>query len=378
MKTVLIFRHQLFRLSEPFIFHQARNLSRYLPVYVGRQRSGEVPAGAQCLTLADSYGSFASLKACLQIISRSARPYIRLLADYRPALMHAHFGVEGVYALPIATGLRIPLVTTFHGFDATRSTPGLLTSGSPAWLNYVLHRRELKNSGSLFICVSRFIREKLLEQGFPESRTVVHYIGVDTRSITPRDISEEQDIVLHVARLVEKKGTEFLIRAFGRIAQHRPSLQLVIAGDGPLRRMLESLTRDLGVDGRVRFLGALPHPEVLSWIRKAAVLVLPSVVARSGDAEGLGMVLLEAAATGVPLLGTRHGGIPEVVIDGQCGYLAEERDVSGLADRLQALMCDAPKRHEMGIAARRIATERFDIERQTERLETLYDRVLSA
>jgi len=253
----------------------------------------------------------------------------------------------------------------------------LLSAGSPAWVNYVLFRQALKEKGALFICVSHFIRENLLRQGFPEARTVVHYIGIDSRSVSPRDPREEREIVLHVARLVEKKGTEYLIRAFSRVAKIPSKFRLVIIGDGPLRRPLESLAKELGIDGRVRFLGALPHKEVLSWIRKASVLALPSVTARSGDAEGLGMALLEAAAMGVPLLGTRHGGIPEIVIDGECGYLTEERDSNALADCLETLMTDPSRRLEMGMAARRLVVERFDIRRQTERLEALYDRVLS-
>src|SRR6201999_1336894 len=116
-------------------------------------------------------------------------PYLRLLGARRPALLHAHFGIEGVYALPVAKRLGIPLITTFHGFDATLSTAALLRS--PAWANYPLFRRSLARRGALFLSASAFIRERLLAMGFPESRTRVHYIGVDCRAIRPREPGEE-------------------------------------------------------------------------------------------------------------------------------------------------------------------------------------------
>ena len=123
-----------------------------------------------------------------QMISRSSRPHLRLLAERRPALIHAHFGIDGVYALPLARRLGVPLVTTFHGYDATLSTAALLTS--PAWANYPLFRRRLARQGDLFLCASSFIRERVLAMGFPEARTKVHYSGIDYRSVRRRDPAE--------------------------------------------------------------------------------------------------------------------------------------------------------------------------------------------
>ncbi|MHB1240956.1 MAG: glycosyltransferase, partial [Gammaproteobacteria bacterium] len=177
MREVVVYRHNLFRISEPFIVQQAGRLRRFKPLYLGRFRYGSVPLGAESLALEDLAGLGRFHRLVSQVITRDPRSYLRLLAGRRPALIHAHFGVEGVYALRLAKRLGVPLVTTFHGFDATLSTAAMLCS--PVWANYPLFRKRLARQGDLFLCVSSFIRERVLALGFPEERTHVHYIGVD-------------------------------------------------------------------------------------------------------------------------------------------------------------------------------------------------------
>ncbi len=376
MRQVAIFRQNLFRISEPFITQQAQHLQRHQPLYVGRLRFGDPPQGASSLALQDLGDGWSLPRIGWQMVTRTARPYQRLLGAHRPSLIHAHFGIDGVYALPLANRLKIPLVTTFHGFDATLSTAALLCS--PAWANYPLFRRQLARKGDLFLCVSSFIRDRVLAMGFPEARTHVHYTGVDCRLIQPRDPSEETPTILHVARLVDMKGTQYLIRAFRCLAQRHPDYNLVIIGDGPLRRSLCALTKRLQLERRVQFLGALPHAQVVAWMRRAAMLVLPSVETSTGRVEGLGMVVLEAAATGVPVVASRVGGIAEGVIDGQTGFLVPERDVDALSRRLNELLDEPAARLRMRIQARGFVERQFDIRRQGETLEDFYDALLTS
>ncbi|HMI75672.1 MAG TPA: glycosyltransferase [Steroidobacteraceae bacterium] len=374
LPEVAIFRHNLFRISEPFIAEQAQHLRRYRPLYVGRKRFGLPPDGASSLALEDLYKRWKLPRIGWQMLTGDAQPYLRLLGRGRPSLIHAHFGIEGVSALGLAMQLEIPLVTTFHGFDATLKTHAML--GSPAWFRYPLLRRRLAREGNLFLCASSFIRQKLLETGFPESRTHTHYIGVDCQTIRPRADFEETPLILHVARLVEVKGTRYLLRAFATVARKYDRVQLLIIGDGPLRRQLHALTASLGMRDRVKFLGAVPHVAVLSWMRSAAMLVLPGIRTATGREEGLGMVLLEAAATGLPIVGSRVGGIPECMLEGKTGFLVPERDEDALARRMAELLEDPVRRHRMGAAGRALVEDRFDIDRQTAVLESFYDSLL--
>lgn len=371
---IIVFRQNLFRISEPFITQQAQRLWRYRASYLGRLRYGDPPQGARALVLGDAGRWRAFPQIGWQMVSRDPRPYLRLLEGMRPVLIHAHFGIDAVYALPIARRLGIPLVTTFHGFDATLSTAALLCS--PAWANFPLFRRRLARQGNLFLCSSSFIRDRVLEMGFPEDRTHVHYTGVDPAAITPRDRSEETPTILHVARLVEMKGTRYLISAFKLLQIRHPDARLVIIGDGPLRHSLCRLVEALELSDSVRFLGALPFTQIVMWMRRAAMLVLPSILTASGRVEGLGMVLLEAAATGVPVVGSHVGGIPEAVIDGETGFLVPARDPEALSRRMSDLLDEPLLRHRMGGRARAFVEQHFDANRQNDKLEAYYDKLV--
>ena len=374
LREVAIFRHNLFKISESFIAEQARHLRRYRPLFLGRLRYAETPAGLESLALEDLARRSPMALVAWQLVTRDTRPYRRLLGARRVSLIHAHFGTNAVYALPLARRLGVPLVTTFHGHDATLSAPALL--GSPEGVYYRLLRDRLAREGSVFLCTSAFVRDRLLALGFPASRTRVHYIGVDCEAIRRREPTEETATILHVARLVAVKGTEYLIRAFATVAARRPEVPLVVIGAGPLERRLRRLAASLGLESRVRFLGARPHGEVLDWMRKASMLVLPSVRTASGRVEGLGMVALEAAASGVAVIGSRVGGIPEAVIDGRTGFLVAERDVAALGRRMLDLLDDPALRHRFGAEARAHVEQHFDMRRQTVELEDLYDAVI--
>ena len=372
-RVVAIFRQNLFRISEPFITEQAERLVRYAPFYLGRRRYGAAPAGARSFALADRGRLRAMPAIARQMATRAAAPFERGLGGTPLALIHAHFGIDAVHAMPLARARGIPLVTTFHGFDATLSTAALFSS--PAWVNYPIFRASLARRGALFLCVSRFIRDRVLAQGFPPSLTRVHYTGVDCRTIAVRDAAEERPVLLQVGRLVAMKGTATAIDAFARLADRHPALRLRIVGDGALRRGLEAQARQTGFGDRIEFLGALPHGEVLRLMRAAAVLVLPSVTTGTGRTEGLGMVLLEAAATGVPVVASAVGGIPEGVQDGRTGLLVASRDAGALADALDVLLADEALRRRMGADARRFVEQRFDNRSLGRALERLYDEV---
>jgi glycosyltransferase involved in cell wall biosynthesis len=181
--------------------------------------------------------------------------------------------------------------------------------------------------------------------------------------------------LVHIARLVEKKGTRYLIEAVAQIHHKFPELTVDIIGDGPLRHSLHAQVERLGIKGSVRFQGTQTHHAVRDMLKGATALVLPSVRAMSGDAEGLGLVLLEASAAGVPVIGTHHGGIPEAVRENVSGLLVPERDSGALAEAIDTVASDDALQRRLAQGARRLACERFDINRQSAELEALYRRV---
>lgn len=378
MPRIGIYRHQLFKVSEPFITDQAGRLVGCEVVYIGRERLGSAPPGSESCALRDVPAQRTRRALVWQVATRDPRPYLRLLDGRAPDLLHAHFGVEGVYALPLAARWQIPLVTTFHGFDATLTRAALLRSGHPSWWNYVWHRRDLIERGDLFICVSEYIRKRLIEMRFPEARTVVHYLGVDVEAILPATARSATPTIIHIARLVEKKGTRHLIAAFAQLHRRCPDAVLLIVGEGPLEGALRAQAAELAVDHAVRFFGALPHSQALELLSRSWILSLPSVTDHLGELEGLGMVLLEAAACAVPVVATWHNGIPEVVVDGVTGSLVAEHDEQKLAARLLELIRDEALRDRMGRAARSRAEQHFDLARQSAALSRIYVATLRA
>ncbi|MBV7407498.1 glycosyltransferase [Maritimibacter sp. DP1N21-5] len=368
--TAAIFRLQLFKGSEGFIAAQACGMTRYRPVFTGRTIFGERPCG-DCVMPPDK----SVWGGTRRVVLRDPRHYVAGLQPFAPSVLHAHFAIDAVYALGVARRLGVPLVTTLHGFDVTRTDRALLLSGRPALVNGVLHRAALQRHGDLFLCVSEAIRHAALARGFPAEKLRVHVIGMDVDRLAPRSDAGGPGSILHIGRLVEKKGTRYLFLALAQVLADHPEARLTIVGDGPLRRPLERLAGELGVTHAVRFLGHLPHAQVLDLVRESAILAVPSVTARDGDREGLPTVVTEAGATGVPVVGFASSGITEAVVSGETGLLAPERDVVGLATHLSSLLADEGCRRRMGLAARRRVEQHFNIRTQTAALEKIYDEV---
>ncbi|MEP6568088.1 MAG: glycosyltransferase, partial [Mesorhizobium sp.] len=276
----------------------------------------------------------------------------------------AHFGQNGERAAALKKwkALKPPIITIFHGADV--AIPARQAGLATQYAGLIKH-------GSLNLTVNDFFRTMLLEAGATQASTTVHHMGIDCREISYRWESWEgtQLVVTTVCRLVEKKGVEFALRALASLTASHPEIdwRYDIIGDGPLRTDLEKLAVELGLTGRVTFLGSLPHIEVKRRLRMAHLFLLPSVTAGDGDMEGIPVALMEAMAAGLIAVSTYHSGIPELIEDGETGLLAPERDVSALAGKL-AWAAEHPKECEpIALAARRKVEEDFNADILNER-----------
>jgi len=366
-----IFRHTLLPPSEAFIAEQTSHISNFEVHFFGRERGEGSFDLTNChLIQRDSENGF--LEKALYTLSGRNKSLLQKIKSVSPLLLHAHFGVEGVYALRFAQQLRIPLLTTFHGFDATQSITGLLMNRKISHLHYVAGLKRLRQEGNCFIAVSNYIRQQLIKQGFDKGKIIVHHPGIDTNRFKPELMGDDGQTILTVGRLEEKKGMMFLIQAIMQIRKEFPKVRLEIIGDGYLRPSLEQSVEKLKLTQSVVFRGTCTHDEVAKSMKKAAVFCLPSVTGKDGNSEGLPSVFLEAAASMKPVVGTYHSGIPEAVYDGETGFLVPERDIDSLADRLTILLKDPLLRAKMGEAGRKKVEIDFDINKQTKRLEDIY------
>ncbi|HSR00113.1 MAG TPA: glycosyltransferase [Sphingomicrobium sp.] len=368
--TVVIYRSPLFNASETFVRAHPEQLRRYRPLLAGLEDKGNIPLKLLGSTYLPQHRS-ERLRGRLGDLGWLASR----LTPEEPRLIHAHFGPDGLTALPLALRLRIPLVTTLRGYDVSRTQRSLLLSGRLSWIRYALGRERLMRGGDLFLAVSDALRSMAIRAGYPADRTLTHYNGVDLKAFSPSG-GADGTTILHVGRLVEKKGTALLLASLARTRAVHPKARLVIIGDGPLRSSLEDLSGQLGLGEAVRFLGARPSSVVTEWMRRAAVLAVPSLTARDGDAEGLPNVAVEAAASGLAVVGSDHSGIPEAIADGRSGFVVPQGEVEPLAARLIELLSSSDLRRSMGAAGRSLAEARFDRDVQAEELERLYDSVL--
>jgi glycosyltransferase involved in cell wall biosynthesis len=352
--TVAIFRKRLLSYSETFIADQGQLLPTFRPLFCGYR---EDPSGLKMLEnattlLLDDYSRLPSLsKLMLRQGFKGGSAWLEAIASHAPALIHAHFFNDGLDAVKIGQRLKLPVITTVHGHDITK-------------------HENASQSPDRIIAVSDFIAEQALARGCPEHKLLQHYIGIDLEKFTQPKNETEEPTLLFVGRLVEKKGCTYLLQAMERLKPRFPDLRLTIIGEGDLKPALqqEALSRQLNID----FAGTASAVEIRQQLARCWLFVAPSITAASGDAEGLGMVFLEAQALQTPVVSFRSGGLVEAVVEGETALLSEEKDVAGLAQNITDLLENQSLRHNMGKAGRERVEQHFDVRKQCAKLESIY------
>lgn len=370
--NVLIYCDHLLPYSATFIRSQAEALQQFIPYYTGCRRvEGGLPLPGDRTLLINQGSPMGKAAEVAYKLGGIAPGLVQRARRLQPRLIHAHFGPDGVRAMPLARQLKLPLLVSFHGYDAT-VTPDYARSLSHR--TYLQQKSRLQSKAAGFIAISKFLQDRLLRQGFPEDKVQLHYIGIDTDQFCPDPTVTRRPIVLFTGRLVEKKGGEYLIRAMSQVQQGHPEAELVVIGDGPQRPELEQMAQRLL--RHYQFLGMQSPEAVRQWMNQAQIFCVPSVTAASGDSEAFGIVFAEAQAMGLPVVSFASGGIPEAVAHGHTGFLAAERDWPTLADYICLLLQRPTLRQQLSQAGQERIRTRFNLHHQTRKLETLYESLL--
>jgi colanic acid/amylovoran biosynthesis glycosyltransferase len=307
---------------------------------------------------------------------RAERVKIRTAVRHiRPDIIHAHFGTAGVMIAPIACELKIALVTSFHGYDVTRF------SKYSFWKK---RYKEFWTATKIASGVSDHICQKLRDIGAPENKILKINNGVNTSLFSYQNPIEHFDGInvdcLSVGRLTEKKGFPLLIKAF-KVAKDLVSetinLKLHIIGDGPLMLRLTELIDSEGLRSVIKMHGSKSHSDVKSMMKKVHIFAQHSVTASDGDQEGLPVTLIEAAATGLPIVSTLHSGIPEIVFDGKNGYLVPEGDFVKMGERIAFLAKNPQLWQKMSLYGREHVERSMRIDSQTLLWINLYRSILN-
>ena len=281
-------------------------------------------------------------------------------------LIHAHSGQNGVRLLPLyaAGHLSAPLVVTFHGHDVH----AFLRSRPPDFYDALFVR-----ASALVVC-SALMQQRLLALGAPEQKLHLIPNGIDVRQIAFRVRSKPPTgslQLLTIGRLVPFKGVQHLLSALALPALRALDLHLHIVGDGPLKAALQAQVEADGLAQRVSFHGACPREKVLPLIEASDLYVAPAIVDAEGNTETQGVALLEAMASGQPVIASAVGGIPET-LDTTSAALIPPGDIEALAAAVQNLLLRPESWAALGHAGRERVERHYDRQTWIDRLEALY------
>lgn len=328
-----------------------------------------VPSLIQCLSAAPEL-TFKVLNPeefGKEALSLSALYRLALLCscDRKYEVLHAHFGPIGNTFRFARALFKAPFVVTFHGYDFS-TVPQ--TEGQGVY-------ERLFSTADAVTVNCEYARTRLEELGCSPDKIYRLNMGLKLADFPykPRLPHRHESVnLLTVGRLVEKKGIEFSLRALAEARDKHPEIRYDIVGDGPLRDNLEKLARELRIENIVMFHGAQDGDYVRQMMSKSHLFLLTSVTAAGGDQEGTPVSLMEAQACGLPVLSSLHSGIPEIVLDGESGFLVPERDIASVSERLTYLLDHPQIWAEMGRKGRAHVEKHYDIQKLNRQLAVLY------
>ncbi len=321
--------------------------------------------------------SLDSLSSARQIYNKVAYRLRGYYPDFasqnKPSLIQAHFGHYGYKALGLKRKMNVPLATFFYGYEMSSLAKNA---------KYQRRYHELFREGELFLVIGNAMKKSVMGMGCPENKITIFHLGVDVEHYPFRERTwhEGENItLLFAANFGEKKGLPYAIRAFAKAHKRHKHLRFRIIGDGPNRKEIESLIAELGVGDAVELKGFVPYSTLVDEMMRADLFIQPSVTASNGNTEGgYPVAVLDAQATGMPILTTRHADNPECVLKDKSAKISEERDWETLGQQLIDLV-EAPQTWPaMGHAGRAHVDQQYNARTQGRVLAKIYDRLIDS
>lgn len=277
---------------------------------------------------------------------------VRLLKEHRIDVVLAEYGPTGEALLGVCQRAGIPLVVHFHGVDAFHVR--LLKDNA----NYA----RILSGAKAIVVVSREMEQQLLALGCPREKLHRTCYGIEVDRFTPADVAASPKHFLAVGRFVDKKAPHLTLQAFLQAWKRDPAIRLTMAGGGPLLESTRQLALAEGIGQVVDFPGVITSDQVAERMRQVRAFVQHSVVTTDNDHEGTPLSILEAMASGLPVIATRHAGIPDVIDHGVEGLLSAERDIEAMAAHISTLAADPVLAGRLGAAgrARMLAAHRLE------------------
>ncbi len=370
-KRVLIYVPHLLPVYQPWVRQHAELLPGAVTALAGRQRSAATLDLGRVPNFALSDAAAGGIEGRLLLLSGRSPRLEAFVRGFRPDLIHAHFAPAATEIMDIAGRLGVPLVVSYHGWDAR------IGAGAPTlYERRHLHRRpRLFREAALVLAGSEWLRRAVVALGSDPATTEVHSLGIDRCLFDGRRSEPGGHRIAMIGRLVRSKGTHFALDALTLLRQRLPDAELDIIGGGPEQAALERTAAERRLP--VRFHGAQGQAAARALLARSRVLCFPSTATENLPVETLGLVAAEAQAMGVPVVGARTGGIPEVVEDGVSGLLVPDASPPALAAALERLLTDEALHAAMSAAGQARVARRFDVRVNLQALACRYERLLA-
>lgn len=363
--NICITRNQPFAYSETFIRNQIKKLSEKANVF--SLHSGRLPEKEE-----DGNNIYPKHKwiihKILRGITQNRNTFIsnKVLAHYltqnKIDIVLSNFGMSAAHMSVICNKVNIPLVPHFHGFDATKQK---------VIENYRALYKQMFQSSPAIVAVSEVMKKKLIRLGAPEEKVKVIPYGINLTNFAPAiaNKSTEQFIFIAVGRFTAKKAPLLTIKAFEKVCDKLAHVSLImIGGKEGLFAACEQYVQAQKLESKINFTGTMSSEKIAEYMQQAHAFVQHSITAANGDMEGTPLSILEAAASGLPVISTLHGGIMEAVLHNKTGLLCEEKDVDAMAENMLTLTQNPTMAQQMGLAGRKHIEEHYDLDKQSQKL----------
>ena len=366
-KICLHYTSNFLPLTMVWIYTLLEHFQNYDPFVLTRKKSNEnfFPYG-KIKSLSDLFIIGQYLNIGISKITGIIPFFSKAASEVNPNIIHIHLGNIAHKLLPLKRKLSIPGLVSFYGADAYL---------------YPAKKKNLKKLLSVFRDMDKILvlgpamQHELKRLGCPEHKIEILHLGIDTEKIafTEKVFPLNRPLkFLLASSFVEKKGIDITLTALERI-RHAIDFSVEIIGDGPLRSDIIEIVRKTGLHDKVIFHGYKPYPFVLEKAHACDVFLQASRTATNNDKEGTPMVLVDVMAAGMPVISTKHTDIPEIVVDNYNGYLAEENDTDSFTASLMRLINNAAHFNNLSHHCRSHVIEQFNIIRQVEKLESIYN-----
>lgn len=291
-----------------------------------------------------------------------------LIERIKPDIIHCHFGKEALKIIDNIQNKNIPIVIHFHGYDA---------SSALKKKTYVKRLKEILKKDNIYpIFVANYLKRNLENLNIQIKNDQILHCGINLSKFDSANHNNNNDkfIFLQVSSLVEKKGHEYTIKAFSMFLekQKKKNFKLILTGDGERKKILQELVTQLGLNDYIEFTGFVTPDDAIKLMNQANVFVHHSITASNGDQEGIPTAIMEAMAMKLPILSTKHSGIPELVKDKINGFLVEEKDVVTYSEKMKEIL--SWKRLDIN---RDIIEDEFELVKHNQSLELFYHEVLN-